>query len=362
MNKEPTYYDGTKLLSMKDINNETPEIYICTSNRSAGKTTYFARKLVNGFMKSGKKFMLIYRYKYELDSVEDKFFKDIQSLFFSQYSMRSESRARGMFRELYFGPSPDPELDGEDEKTFGESCGYAVALNSADNIKKYSHFFSDVDCMMFDEFQSETNTYCSQEIRKLLSIHTSVARGHGKQVRYVPLYMISNPVSILNPYYVELGITSRLKKETKFLKGEGFVLEQGFNESASNAQKESAFNRAFSKNSYVAYASQSIYLNDNVAFIEKMSGKFRYLATLKYNGRYYALKEFFEQGVIYCDDKGDQSFFRKIAITTEDHDINYLTLKANELLISTLRYYFDRGCFRFKNITCKDVVLTALSY
>ena len=120
MNKEPTYYDGTKLLSMKDINNQTPEIYICTSNRSAGKTTYFARKLVNGFMKSGKKFMLIYRYKYELDSVEDKFFKDIQSLFFSQYSMRSESRARGMFRELYFGPSPDPELDGEDEKTFGE--------------------------------------------------------------------------------------------------------------------------------------------------------------------------------------------------------------------------------------------------
>ena len=30
-----TYYDGTKLLSLKDINGNTPELYICTSNRSA---------------------------------------------------------------------------------------------------------------------------------------------------------------------------------------------------------------------------------------------------------------------------------------------------------------------------------------
>lgn len=29
------FYDGTGLLSQKDINGETPEIYLCTSNRSA---------------------------------------------------------------------------------------------------------------------------------------------------------------------------------------------------------------------------------------------------------------------------------------------------------------------------------------
>lgn len=359
--EQSKYYDGDKLLSMKDINGNTPEIYICTSNRSAGKTTFFAKKLVDKFMSEGKKFMLIYRYKYELDSVADKFFKDIQGLFFQSYSMRSETRARGMFQELYLSDNPASYEDDEDQDS-GKSCGYAVALNSADNIKKYSHFFSDVDSMMFDEFQSETNEYCPNEIRKLLSIHTSVARGQGEQSRYVPLYMISNPVTLINPYYVELGISNRLKKDTKFLRGDGFVLEQGFNEAASKAQQESAFNRAFSANAYVAYASQSVYLNDNTAFVEKPKGKSRYLATLKYNDQNYAIKEYQESGIIYCDDKPDMNFYRKIALTTDDHNINYVMLKANDLFISTMRWYFDRGCFRFKNLKCKEVVLTAISY
>ena len=75
------YYDGTRLLSTKDINGNTPELFLCTSNRTGGKTTYFGRLEVNRFIKQGKKFCLLYRYKYELDDIADKFFKDIKSLF-----------------------------------------------------------------------------------------------------------------------------------------------------------------------------------------------------------------------------------------------------------------------------------------
>ena len=70
------YYDGTKLLSMKDLNGKTPELFLCTTNRTGGKTTYFGRLVVNRFIKQGKKFALLYRYNYELDDVADKFFKD----------------------------------------------------------------------------------------------------------------------------------------------------------------------------------------------------------------------------------------------------------------------------------------------
>ena len=59
------YYDGTKLLSMKDLNGETPEIYLCTANRSAGKTTYFSRLLFNKFIEDHEKFALVYRFNYE---------------------------------------------------------------------------------------------------------------------------------------------------------------------------------------------------------------------------------------------------------------------------------------------------------
>lgn len=356
------YYDGTKLLSLKDIDGNRPELYICTSNRSAGKTTYFARLLVNKYRKYGIKFMLIYRFNYELDSVSEKFFKDIQKLFFPDLLMKHEKRARGMFAELYIAPKPETDEPYDEKNLPWESCGYAISLNSADNIKKYSHFFSDVGYMMFDEFQSETNKYCPDETTKFISVHTSVARGNGEQTRYVPVFMVSNPVTILNPYYVDMGISNRLDDKVKFLKGTGFVLEQGYNESASQAQEMSAFNRAFSNHKYVAYSSQSIYLNDNKAFIEKPYGNSRYIATLKYMGTEYGIREFPDMGIIYCDDRPDKDYYNKISVTTEDHDINYVMLKTNEIFLNGLRYYFDRGCFRFKNLKCKEVILTALSY
>lgn len=341
------YYDGTKLLSLTDINGNRPEIYMCTTNRTGGKTTYFGRLVVNRFLDKREKFGVLYRYNYELDDCAEKFFKDIGELFFNGYTMTSKKRAKGIYHELYLN---------------GEPCGYAVSINSADQVKKNSHFFSDVKRLIFDEFQSESNTYCPNEIKKFISVHTSMARGQGEQNRYLPVYMLSNPVSIINPYYVELGISSRLTDETRFLRGDGFVLEQGFVESAADAQKSSGFNKAFARNSYVAYSSESVYLNDNKAFVDRPQGVGRYMATLKYNGQTYGIREFAEAGVIYCDDRADETFPLKITVTTDDHELNYVMLKRNDLFLFNLRYYFERGCFRFKDLRCKEAVLKSLSY
>lgn len=341
------YYDGTKLLSLKDINGEQPVLYLCTTNRTGGKTTYFGRLVVNRFIKTNKKFMLLYRYNYELDNVSDKFFKDIGSLFFPNKVMESKRRANGIFHELFLN---------------GESCGYAVSLNSSDQIKKYSHLFSDVEGIIFDEFQSETNHYCNDEVTKFISVYTSVARGQGEQYRYVPVYMLGNPVSIINPYYIELGISERLRDDTKFLRGDGYVLEQGFVESASEAQKQSGFNRAFKRNSYTSYSSQAIYLNDSKAFVEKPTGYSRYLATLRYKGVDYAIREYADMGIIYCDDRPDTTFPNKLTVTTDDHAVNYVMLKRNDMFLTQLRFFFEKGCFRFKDLRCKEAVLKALSY
>lgn len=341
------YYDGTKLLSLTDLDGKQPEIIMVTTNRTGGKTTYFGRLCVNKFKKGQGKFALLYRYNYELDDCSDKFFKDLSTLFFPGSIMESKRKASGIFHELF--------LDGE-------SCGYALSLNSADQLKKYSHLFSDVNRMIFDEFQSETNHYCNDEIKKFISIHTSVARGQGEQVRYVPVYMLSNPVSLINPYYVELGISNRLRDDTKFLRGHGYILEQGFIDSASIAQKESGFNKAFAKNSYVAYSSECVYLSDNKAFIEKPNGIGRYLCTIKYNGSDFGVREFADSGFIYVDDRPDTTYKYKITVTTSDHEINYVMLKRNDMFLTNLRFFFEKGCFRFKDLRCKEAILKALSY
>lgn len=346
MNNE--YYDGTKLLSLNDIDGNKPEIYMCTTNRTGGKTTYFSRLVVNRYLEGKGKFALIYRYNYELDECADKFFKDIRGLFFLGMEMTSKKRAKGIFHELF--------LDGK-------SCGYALALNNADAIKKYSHLFSDVERMLFDEFQSETNHYCTDEVKKFISIHTSIARGKGEQTRYVPVYMIGNPVSIINPYYVDMGISTRLNTNTRYLKGSGFVLEQGYVESASRAQKESGFNKAFASNDYVAYSSECVYLNDNYAFIEKpTNAEGRYIGTIRYKNVDYAIREYRDLGILYCDDRADRTFPLRVSVTTDDHNINYVMLKTNDFFISNLRWYFERGCFRFKDLKSKEALLKCISY
>lgn len=343
----PNYYDGAKLLSLKDLDGRDPEIYICCGNRTGGKTVYFSRMLANRWINKAKKFMLLYRYSYETADVADKFFKDIGSLFFQGHEMTSMTCMRGAYSELFMDDEP---------------CGYAVAINKADQVKKLSHLFSDTDAMFFDEFQSETNQYCPNEIQKLMSIHTSVARGHGQMVRRVPLYMCSNSVTIINPYFVELGISERLNVDTRFMRGHGFVMEQAWVEDAAQAQKESGFMRAFAGNRYADYASQNVYLNDNLAFVDKPDGRGRYVLTLRYNGVDYGVREYADQGIVYCDNRADLTFPTRIAVTTEDHDVNYVMLKRNALTVQTLRYYFDHGCFRFKDLRSKEAVLHALSY
>jgi len=345
MSEGITYYDGTKVLSLKDIDGKRPEIYMIVTNRTGGKTTFYGRLVVNRFIKKHEKFILLYRYKYELEDISVKFFNDLHSLFFPTYYMTEKWVCQNSIVELFLNK---------------KSCGYAICLNSADQIKKYSHVFSDVTSMVFDEFQSETGNYCTNEITKFQSIHTSIARGQGKQSRYVPVYMLSNPVSLINPYYVAFGIHTRLDNKTRYLKGEGFILERDTIESAKNAQKESAFNRAFGDSAYNRYSSESKELLDNYAFIIpniNYDERPHYVATLRYDGKNYSIKEYKQNGIVYVDDKVDTTFSRRISVTTDDHQINYIMLRMNDAFISTMRSYFEQGCVRFKNLLCKQCFL-----
>lgn len=344
---ENIYYNVDKLLNKLDINNKKPEVFIVTGNRSAGKTTDVTHKAIERYILKGKKVAWLYRYNYELDDVADKIFKDVKGLFYPNLEFSSRSKMKNIYHELYIGD---------------KSIGYAISINSADQIKKNSHLFSDIDLIIFDEFQSESGHYCNKEIQKFVSIHTSIARGQGSQVRYVPIIMMSNTVSLINPYFVELDISNRLRANTKFLKGDGWVLEVTSNENAQIAQLNSAFNRAFSKNEYVRYSAMNTYLNDKTAFIESISGKSNYVITIKVGDKEYAVREYLEQGIIYVDTRVDKSFKFKICVTTDDHTINYVMLKRNDIMLSNLRYYFEKGCFRFKNLECKNATLKLLSY
>ena len=343
----PDFYDGAKLLSMKDLSGNTPEIFLSVGNRSIGKTTWFNRYAVKRYKEKHRKFCLVFRWNYELTECADKFFKDIQRLFFREDTMIERRRANGIFVELFLNE---------------QSCGYCVALNHADSLKKFSHLLSDVDLMIFDEFQSENNHYCPNEIAKLMSIHTSIARGNGEQVRYVPLVMLSNKVSLINPYFLSLGISDRLRDDTKFLRGDGFVLEQIFKDNVAQDQIASGFNRAFKNEDYVKYAAMNVYLNDNTAFIDKPKGNSRYIATLKNNNNTYSIRHYVEEGLYYVDKSVDEDFKTKLTFDASSHDPEFIMVGTNSPYVLMLKGIFERGIIRFKNQECKSAFFEMLKY
>lgn len=347
------YYDGTKILSMLDINGKKPEIYMITSNRTAGKTTYFHRLLLNRYFNKGEKFCLLYRFSYMLDDVAGKFFKDIGKLFFKEYTCISEKRSKGVYHEIYI-----VKKEEADNKDAWESVGYAIAINNGNAIKNFSHYFSDVSTIYFDEFQAEFGGYAQNEVQKFQSIHTSIARGNGEQVRYVPVIMSANTVSVINPYFYELGISTRIDKNTKFLKGDGFVLECNYNEEADKAQESSAFNRAFN-NGYNDYQNKGSYMLDNTNFIEKMHGKSRYICTLLYNGKEYSVRDY--GTILYVSKNVDSGYPLRLAIGVNSHEVNAIMVSRSIAYIIQFEDAFKKGAMRFQSLEEKEAMINMLN-
>lgn len=74
-------------------------------------------------------------------------------------------------------------------------------------------------------------------------------------------------------------------------------------------------------------------------------------------GHDYAVKQYSEQGFLYIDDKADSTFRSKISVTVNDHDINYVMLKQNDLFISQLRYYLKKVVLDLKILNAKKSYL-----
>ncbi len=343
------WYTGDKLLAMTDLENNRPEVFFVNGNRSAGKTTWFNHKLVADYLTDhSNQFGLYYRFQNELDECSGKFFKDVGKIFFKGMTMTHKLRDSGHFASLY--------LDGKE-------CGFAIPLNAASKLKLCSHYFSEIKQIVFDEYQPEDCVYCSNEITKYRSIHQTIARGNGSASRYVPVYMLSNSVTALNPYYSAFGISGRLNSDTRFIRGRGWVMEQTFIKDSYNALSKSAFERCFVDDDYIDMGNKGKHILDNPAFIisRPKSSKFRYYCTLVYQNKVYSIKFYDDLGIVFCDVGGDISYKYKFAVDEISHDAD-TRLSLEYKIIERLREYYTNGQFRFLSIEAKNCIMKLLRF
>lgn len=339
MNQNSPFYNGDKLMSLRDKNDKVPGIFLCVGNRSSGKTTYFNSRILRLFMKGKyRKFGILCRYKYELDDSASQFFDPISFRFPDHAFTQGKVNQRG-YVPLY--------LDGN-------TCGYGLCLNSADNLKKVSNIFNEIDILLWDEFQSADNNYCSNEVEKFNRLYTSIARGAGSMRRHVPVIMISNFVSLLNPIFFELGITSSLRPEIKFLRGNGYVIEQNLNLKAVDAINQSAVSIALNEK----ISNKVEYINDNLTNIEKLKGKNSYVCSIKYGDSYYAIRRFFDENCLYCSKSVD--FSHKNRYTNDENAIGTTWTMAPS--IDTLRKYYNRGKIYYSCLEAKEAIIDLIHY
>ena len=351
------YYTGEKILSAVDLDGKKPEIYIIDGNKSAGKTVYFTRYCMKRAKENGEIFGLYVRYSVEVMGAATSTFAETMRLFFPDYTIKEKPMLKGKFAKIYV----------QNLKT-GDTfhIGYTLAINAVDAVKRYSSVFAEIQRLLFDEFQPESGRYCTEEFEKFTACHIAISRGGGNASRYVPVFMLSNHVSLLNPYYYNLGISERLQSDTKILKGKGWVLEFVQNDTAANQLKESRFNTAVSGTKNFTFSTEKVFLyNDTKLIQKKIPSPARYLFTIVLEDKNLGVRLFRDENGNRCyhvSEKIDTSCLERFAPDMVSHDNTTILRGAAKPFLENMRRYIDYGKVYFENEYCKKQIIDILHY
>ena len=177
MAKKFSYYAFSNGLSYGGVYN------MIMGARGLGKT-YGAKKIViKNAIEKGQQFIYLRRYKTELKG-RNSFFADIQQEFPDQ-----EFRVEGQFAQRKVGKK-------------WETIGYFIPLSTAQANKSIA--YPNVYTIIFDEFIIDKGSlrYLPDEAKVFMDFYSTVDRYQDR----VRCLMLSNSVSIMNPYFIRFHI------------------------------------------------------------------------------------------------------------------------------------------------------------
>lgn len=315
------FYDYHELLTHNAL------FSFIVGNRGAGKTFGFKKWAVSSYLKTGKQFIYLRRYKSEIDDMKG-FFGDIQEFF------------------------PDTEFEVKGKKLLinGEVAGYLVALSNA--LVKKSVNYNQVDKIGFDEFVIDKGTlrYLQNEVVKFLEFYETVARMRD-DVRAV---FMSNAVSVVNPYFLYWNLSPNPNK--RFTKRGHMLIEFVQNEEFKEAKYKTRFGQIIQGTEYGDYAIENKFLVDNENFIEKKTPEAHFVCSVDYNGYQYGFWVDYRAGKFFVSFKLDPSNKHTYALTDSDHKPNTMLLrnKRNAYYLVKFIEAYEGGYCYFESVRIKN--------
>lgn len=334
------HYDITKkMMKELDCNGQVPAFRIvCSATRGPGKSYSTSKMLFEEWLETGRKFILLTRFKGELGDIADGAMGGYISNEHPEYRIYEKIQMKGVFSRIYAERGV-----GDDIET--SEIGWVIPLSAADQIKKISSLFSqDMPYYFyFDEFQPTDGRYLKNELDLVLSIYKSVARGDGSAIRPMEIIMCSNTISLQNPYFKGLGINRKAQNNTRFTRGDGWVYERCDVVGLKEAHASSAIERAMRY--HLEQKGSNDWILDDETLVCKPDGWGRslYYCTLYYLNDVIAVHRY-ANGLYYLDRKVDKTC-DNIYNLTIDGDLNLPMFKTSTMM-SILQKEFFKGNVR----------------
>ena len=338
-NTDGTYWDCHDLLTRNGMFN------FAIGGRGTGKTYDAKYKRIKHFLKTGKRFIYVRRYKTEFED-KDKFFSDIVDNF-----PEHEFDVRGMTGFIR------PASDEEKNPNKWEPVCYFVTLANA--LTKKSVPYPDVDMIIFDEFIIDKGSlhYCSNEVKQFLDFYNTVDRFEDR----CRVLFLANAVTLTNPYFIYWSLKPRKEKRFCSAAGGTVVCEMVQSEKFRAKVDQTKFGQLIKGTAYYDYAVGNSFRDDNDSFIAKKTEEAQFYYAIKFDGRSVGVWVDYDEGNYYVCGKIPKNA-RVITLTKDDMQPNLIMIERNSVYMRSLKRMYMQGSVFFDSIETREFTHSILSY
>lgn len=250
---------------------------------------------------------------------------------------------------------PGVELKAVADKSGGynlyyndEIMGYGRALSTA----RRSTSLPLVKRMMFDEFLiDDTNgrdryLNSGNETFVFYNAYETIARG-----RDIPVFFIGNAFSMVNPYFIDLGIRIEKPENNKVYKSKSWTVMFWKDEEFLAEREKTQFYQATADSSFNEHAFGNTFYLDVKDFVRKRSKDSEHQFSLVYLGKTYGVWVDWEKGKYYVSTKGaNTSRDKTISMSLSDNKPNNVSIRryrnmpfmrAFRMAVDNNSVYFD---------------------
>lgn len=317
------YYNYDKILTYPALLN------FIIGERGVGKSYGIKKHVIKRFKKKKRKFIYLRRYASELElSLKDnEFFKDIKT------------DADFVSDDLY--------SEGGIYYCNGDACGYAVPLSKQAHYKSIP--YPDVDIIIFDEVFITNGRYLKNEIIEFLEFIETVAR-----MRNIKVFLLSNNISIANPYFDYFNLCMPYKTDIKVFKNGSIVVQYIDNPPYRQAKSQSSIGKLISGTKYGDYAINNKALADNSTFIKKRTGACQFFFTVFINNHTFGVwRNIKDSYLIVCKDY-DSMCPIKLSFSIDNHTENTILSGSTSPYYKNLLAMYKVGKLYFENQSIKN--------